>query len=599
MNNKLVRKVLVLTVMVLFVGASIVPSTISITADKYNSTPSNFDGNILNIGSDKPGYYKAKVKGKNVYEQIEWSDSIETSASNLKIEDITGGLGLTVVLKNDGDVDISDITLNISVTGGSIVKLPKIFYEIPLLHAGESSIEKIRIYGIGLGIITAIPEITIIANAPDTNTTEVRIVAKILGPFVKIIGVFFDYDSFDGYILYTPMVFTNTFLINNSGEVVHTWDSYFKPALSVYLLENGDILRTALPSFNPSFFGGGIGGRVEMIDWNGTLVWEFEYTDSAHCLHHDIEMLPNGNILMIAWEYKSASEAINAGRDPNSLPMGELWPDHIIEVEPNGYSGANIVWEWHVWDHLIQDYDPTKENYGVVADHPELIDINYGRQILADWNHINAIDYNEEFDQIILSVLLFNEIWVIDHSTTTEEAAGHTGGISGKGGDLLYRWGNPQAYRAGTASDQIFFGQHDAKWIKSGYHGEGNILVFNNGRGRPGGAYSSVDEIIPPVDGNGNYSFIPGSAYGPEDPIWIYTGENPTDFFAINLAGAQRLPSGNTLICNGPHGIFFEVTPEKEIVWEYLNQFPNLITNHVFTIHHYSPDYPGLENLFD
>ena len=220
--------------------------------------------------------------------------------------------------------------------------------------------------------------------------------------------------------------------------------------------------------------------------------------------------------------------------------------------------------------------------------------------MFADLNHINSVDYNEEFDQILLSVHNQNEIWVIDHSTTTQEAAGHTGGSSGKGGDLLYRWGNPQCYRAGGVYDRKFFGQHDAQWIDPGFPGEGNILVFNNGLGRPGGVYySSVDEIVPPVDENGNYFLTPGFAYGPEEAIWMYTAENPADFYAINLASAQRLPNGNTLICNGPHGIFFEVTPEKEIVWEYLNQEPDLFSNHVFKILRYAPDYPGLENLFD
>jgi hypothetical protein len=234
-----------------------------------------------------------------------------------------------------------------------------------------------------------------------------------------------------------------------------------------------------------------------------------------------------------------------------------------------------------------------------VGDHPELIDINYGGKLLADWTHLNSIDYNEAFDQILLSVHNFNEIWVIDHSTTTAEAAGHTGGRYGKGGDLLYRWGNPETYRAGNASDQRLFKQHDAHWIEPDLPRAGNILIFNNGWGRPDGNYSSVDEIITPVDSNGNYLVSPGSSYGPEEPIWVYTAENPADFFAINLAGAQRLPNGNTLICNGPHGIFFEVTDENEIVWEYLNEVPQLIDNHVFKIHRYSPDYPGLKNLFD
>jgi hypothetical protein len=94
---------------------------------------------------------------------------------------------------------------------------------------------------------------------------------------------------------------------------------------------------------------------------------------------------------------------------------------HLIEVDP---ASGTTVWQWHVWDHLIQDADPTKENYGQVADHPELIDLNYGgtgRPGNPDWNHINSIDCHEELDQVLLSVHSFSEIWVIDHSTSTPE----------------------------------------------------------------------------------------------------------------------------------------------------------------------------------
>jgi len=124
-----------------------------------------------------------------------------------------------------------------------------------------------------------------------------------------------------------------------------------------------------------------------------------------------------------------------------------------------------------VWDHLIQDYDPTRDNYGVVADHPELVDVNgwveAGKSIHPFWNHMNSIDYNPDEDQIVLSVRGSSELWVIDHSTTSAEAAGHTGGRSGKGGDLLYRWGNPETYDA--PGSQMLFDQHDAQWIEPGY----------------------------------------------------------------------------------------------------------------------------------
>jgi len=144
-----------------------------------------------------------------------------------------------------------------------------------------------------------------------------------------------------------------------------------------------------------------------------------------------------------------------------------------------------------------------------------------------------------------------------------------TPGESGKGGDLLYRWGNPQTYDAGTSSDQKFFNQHDATWIDEGYPGEGNILVFNNGQNRPGSDYSSVDEFVPPVNEDGEYYLEEGYAYGPEAQTWIYTGSPPTSFFSKNLCGAHRLASGNTLITKGDTGKIFEVTKEGATVWQY------------------------------
>jgi len=386
----------------------------------------------------------------------------------------------------------------------------------------------------------------------------------------------------EGQILFAPMQSKTTYLINADGSVNHTWSSSYTPGESVYMLQDGTIVRTIKLSYQ----GGGAGGGVQKITWDGTLIWDFRYYTNDYSSHHDIELLPNGNILMIAWEYYTRAEAIAQGKDPNKIGSN-TWSDHIIEVKPTGPSSGEIVWEWHVWDHLIQDYDPLKPNYGVVADYPELIDLNFG-STNRDWLHTNSIDYNEEFDQILVSVRTFNEIWVIDHSTTTEEAAGHAGGNSGKGGDLLYRWGNPQSYDAGFSTDREFYGQHDATWVEPGYPGEGNIMVFNNGGGRPGPDYTSIDEIVPPVDEYGNYAYTPGNSYGPEEQIWVYD----CNFYAYYIGGAQRIPNGNTLICNGPGGEFIEVTPSGVIVWDYENQYPNPLNNNVFKVQYYPPEEP-------
>ncbi len=400
-------------------------------------------------------------------------------------------------------------------------------------------------------------------------------------------------DPFNGYTLFSPISSTTTYLIDIDGQVVHTWPSTHTTGSCVYLLEDGSILRPYYEE-NP-IFAGTFGGILQRIAWDGTVVWEYDYSTPTHMQHHDVEVLPNGNILMIAYQNKTYAEAIAAGRDPALMNGNHLLPESIIEVEPVGTHNGNIVWEWHLWDHLVQDFDSLKPNYGVVADHPELMDLNFVLNAHPDWIHANSVDYNEEFDQILISANNISEIFIIDHSTTTEEAAGHTGGNSGKGGDILYRWGNPQAYDAGDLSDKRFFYQHDARWIKEGEPGTGNILVFNNGLGRPGGSYSSVEEIVPPVDGSGNYSLVPGSAYGPSDPVWIYS--DPDNFMSGFMAGAQRQPNGNTLICEAGSGTLFEVTMTGDTVWTYLNPYPDTVYNIVFKVDRYAPDYPGLVNL--
>lgn len=368
----------------------------------------------------------------------------------------------------------------------------------------------------------------------------------------------------NGRILYGPMYSKTTYLINLDGTISHTWPGDYYPGEAVRWLGGGTILRTIKTTISGF---GGAGGGVQKVLWNGTVVWEFHYDTNGNLSHHDVLELPNGDVLMIAWETKTKAQAIQAGRDPKSIPTDSFYPDHIIEVKPTGPTTGTIVWEWHSWDHLIQDYDSSKDNYGVVGDHPELADINYGSGV--DWLHTNSIDYNPVFDQILISVHNFNEIWVIDHSTTTAEAAGHTGGNSGHGGDLLYRWGNPQAYRQGESSDEILFWQHDASWIKDGCPGAGHILIFNNGANRPGNTkYSSIDEIVPPVNSTGHYYYIPGVAYGPESTVWSYVATPPSSFFCTAFGSAERLRDNTTLICNSVGGKIFIVNPSGTMIWQ-------------------------------
>ncbi|MCG3154255.1 MAG: hypothetical protein DKINENOH_00849 [bacterium] len=392
----------------------------------------------------------------------------------------------------------------------------------------------------------------------------------------RTVGLFVNDTSkaWKGYTLFAPKHYTSTYLINNEGRVINTWTgSKYEPGQSVYLLPNGNLLRPCMTK-GPLSTGGGEGGRIEEYDRNSNLVWEFDYSTTQYMQHHDLRPLPNGNILVLAVEKKTVSELLAAGFNPSKFQSevqtrGYMLPDFVVEVKPTRPKGGTIVWEWHVWDHLIQDYDQTKANYGNVAAHPELIDADGdGKQLPVFWNHMNSVNYSATLDQIILSVRGNSEVWVIDHSTTTAEAASHAGGRRGKGGDLLYRWGNPLCYKAGTASDQKLFQQHDAQWIDPDCPGAGNILVFNNGLGRN---YSTADEFTPPMDVNGNYILTSGVAFGPKDFTWSFKANPPSALFSEAISGAQRLPNGNTLIDDGVHGTFLEVTASGEIVWKYIN----------------------------
>ncbi len=404
-------------------------------------------------------------------------------------------------------------------------------------------------------------------------------------------------QSFDGYTLFAPIGSTTTYLINNCGEKVHSWPSNYRPGQSVYLLENGNLLRTGNTN-NSTFNAGGKGGIIEIIDWNGTVIWDYTLSSTTQCQHHDVEYLPNGNILAIVWDAYTSAQATAAGR---TTAGASLWADKIVEIQPDFTNGGGtIAWEWKAWDHLVQDENATANNFGSVANSPQLIDVNYvgGPATGSDWLHINSVDYNPTLDQIVLSNHNFSEIWIIDHSTTTAEASGHTGGNSGKGGDLLYRWGNPRAYNQGTINDQLCFAQHNAYWIDSGYTDAGMIMIFNN---QTGSNYSTVDVLNPAVDASGNYSYTAGK-YAPSNFHWTYTASTPSDFYAANISGAQRLPNGNTLICQGPSGRLFEVDKAGTIVWEYISpvsgngiiaQQSPAMNNLVFRAERYAADYTG------
>jgi hypothetical protein len=377
-------------------------------------------------------------------------------------------------------------------------------------------------------------------------------------------------DTYNGLTLFTSQ--TETYLINSCGELVNQWTSAYPSGHAVYLLEDGSLLRAGRVG-NTTLSIGGAGGIIEKYDWEGNLTWTYTISSDTELQHHDIYPMPNGNLLVLVLSVMSSAEAIQAGRDTNLITDGILYNEQILEIEPIGTNQANIVWEWNIKDHLIQDFDATKDNFGVVEDNPQLLDINFlgGLSGGANWLHMNSIQYNENLDQIVMSSRHLSEIYIIDHSTTTSEASSNLGGTYGKGGDFLYRWGNPQSYRQGTQSDQKLFGQHYPHWIPDGLPNAGKLILFNNGFSRTP-SFSEIFIFTPPTTAPGIYEYVPDTAYGPSNTDYTYTNpDNPINFFSRILSSAQMLPNGNILICDGDSGYFFEIDSNETIVWEYIN----------------------------
>lgn len=396
-----------------------------------------------------------------------------------------------------------------------------------------------------------------------------------------------------GYTLINTRLSDEVYLIDHLGRKVHNWRLEGYSIRLIKLLETGNLMIFHNKGDQSLW--------MAEVDTASNTVWEYPAADA----HHDFLVLPNGNLLLLMNDEITPQEAIAAGADPKRAPLVGWKYHYLQEVKPTGPNGGEIVWEWSTLDHLIQDHDPDKPNYGPIAGHPGRIDINYalrhkqiGQDREHDWIHMNAIDYNPVLDQIMLSARNFSELWIINHNTTTEEAAEEKG-------DLLYRWGNPRAHGAGGYQDQQLFWQHYSHWIPLGLPGAGNVLIFNNGNEFTGlrRYYSTVDEIaLPASEGDAYPRNAGGSAFAPARPQWIHI----TDKFAPWASSAQRLPNGNTLICNGDEYLV-QVAPDGTTVWKYVNPMPvdgppayqgdNARSGVTCRTPWYPSDYPGLRGM--
>jgi len=409
-------------------------------------------------------------------------------------------------------------------------------------------------------------------------------------------GLYFnDERSDNGYTLFSNN--ETTYLIDNCGYKINDWQSEYKSNNGLLISPEGKLIRQG-QMLAAVMIGGG-GGIIERYSWEGDLEWSYVIADEEFVCHHDMTLMPNGNLLLLVWQKILSPQAQEEGR---STP-GDFYNEQIWELEMLPNNEAKIVWRWSALDHIVQDVDFNANNFGSVEQNPNLIDVNYvAPEIIEnfDWLHFNSIDYNEELDQIIVSSRNTSEVYIIDHSTTTSQAAGNTGGDYGKGGDILYRYGNPEAYGRGTLTDRTLHQCHDVSWVRDGEF-DGNFIIFNN-------KYLNNDRSRVQIWNNpakdGNYIFTGNSLFGSSQLLWSF---DEAGFYSNIMSSAQMLPNGNVLATEGSSGEMWEIAPSKERVWKYINpvnknggpgiQGGSLQFSSLFKSVRYQDDYQGFEGL--
>lgn len=300
-----------------------------------------------------------------------------------------------------------------------------------------------------------------------------------------------------------------------------------------------------LPNGNLLFAGKLPDGSLEFAGIGGELLeldWDgnvlWKYEDPY--MHHDFYRLPNGNTMTLRWVPVPGDIAARVkGGIPGTEREGVIWADSFREITPEG----EVVWEWLGYEHLDPEADA-------------ICPLCYR----AEWTHVNTCFVLPDGD-ILTSFLTLNTIAIIDKGT----------------GDIKWRWGPGELAHP-----------HDPRMLDNG-----NILVFDNGSHRPSMGIT-------------HYGMICFSRVLEVDPrndkiVWEYVDETRARFFSSYISGCQRLPNENTLICTGATGRFFEVTVDKEVVWEFVNPlyfqgFKEIgYNNAVFRAHRYGPEYKGLK----
>jgi len=330
-----------------------------------------------------------------------------------------------------------------------------------------------------------------------------------------------------GLTLFSPLLQKATYLIDMEGKVLHRWNLDHYPGNYAYLMPNGNLLAAIRTDEGPEGLAAK-GGKIQEIDWDGTVVWE--YID--HFQHHDFRRAPNGNTVYLGWTIlpDDAAARVKGGREGSERDEG-IYGDYVREVNPAG----ETVWEWMAHEHM------EIENYPICPICPRV-----------EWAHPNALQPLENGDVLVS--------WRHNHLIA------HIDRKTGK-----FKW---------EMCDAKLGHQHDFQMLDNG-----NYMVYANGSHAIGGPANS--SAVLEIDAKTS------------ETVWEYRANPAFTFNSPFISGAQRLWSGNTLICEGSSGRVFEVTRTREVVWEWISPFVNTFgsahqASYIFRPHRYAPDHPAI-----
>jgi len=349
--------------------------------------------------------------------------------------------------------------------------------------------------------------------------------------------------AYEGYTLLTPMGSTDAWLINMEGEIVHHWRLPYLPGMHGTFLENGNLLYAGqTKALDPALKQVGfivLGGRGgDMLEVDWDNNLVWKWED--HYQNHTFWRMKNGNTMLLRW-VRVPNEVV--AQIEGGLAGSDVTQSGEVVMWADGFHeitpDGEIVWEWLPWEHVdIKDFPICP------------------LCTRLEWTHGNTVRELPD-GNILTSFRSQSSIFIIDKKT----------------GKLKWMWGRGEITH-----------QHDPSFLDNG-----NILVFDNGNHRQDGSgisYSRVVEVNPRTN----------------EIVWQYKDDPPGDFYTSIMGCCQRLPNGNTVIGETDMGRVFEVTPDGEIVWEYVSPFYNDCyhdsfgrISQLFKAYRYPPDFPGFK----